>query len=188
MKKSLVLASFVTLALIGAASAQELKIGLVVQPSTPKEVSRVVEEIITIQNNSDVDLDVGVLEVILPAQTKYQFSNTSGSFQDGQKITWNVPQLDSGASYLVRFVVMPQFEAKGVVTNYKYLVAGKTLGQIQIIEDIAPKGTTVENPVRPSVTAGQVRGAATTLPVTGADPMLYFFLLLPAAFIARAIR
>lgn len=191
MRKSFILSLLLLLAVVGNAAAQELKIGLVGQPSTPKEVSRVAEEIITIQNNSDVDLDVGVLEVVLPVELKYQFSNVPGAVQDGQKISWAIPMINRGQSYTARYVIMPVDEATGLVTRYQYKVAGKTLGQLQITQNIFPQGSTKELTERPRVTSDEVRGAQTgrtVLPVTGTDAMVYLIALLPAAFFIRAIR
>ena len=146
--------------------AQELKVGLLVEPAASKTVLQVAEEKITVQNNDDADLPVGVLEVSFPAEINLNSATPAVSAQTGQKVTWAVPAINSGASFTVRYALLPMTSGKNLLTAINYSVGGRVMTATQVTSDI-------------NLAGGEVKGE-TTLPRTGTDPRVYLLLLVPA--------
>lgn len=155
--------------------AQESKVGLVVEPAASKTVSQVAEEKITIQNNSDADLATGVLEVSFPAEISLSAATPAVSTQTGQKVTWTVPMINSGAVFIVKYVILPTTSGKNLLTAISYSVGGRVMTAAQVSSDINPAG-------------GQIKGES-ALPRTGMDENIILLLaLVTLGMIGRQLK
>lgn len=177
MKKSGLVIGLVILstAVFRLSFAQEVKAGLIVESAPQKTISQVAEEKITVENNGDVGLDVGVLEIVLPSQFEFVSANPAITAKSGQKISFAVPALASGASFTVRYVVLPVGSSKDANTTVNYLVGGKIMTGTQVKSEINP------------ISGGQVAGVET--PRTGMDAnIVLLFGLLTLGMIGRQLK
>jgi len=163
--------------LVPSALAQSNQAGIIFQAESNKTVSRVVEEIATIQNNGSTTLDSGSLEIIFPSQVQLQSANPGNYQYDNSKAVWSMA-LAPQSSLEIRYVLMPVASGQDLVTKVKFSVNGQTLAETQAVSNI---GSEVQGAVETAPTQGA------QLPRTGMDLNFFLVLFVPLLIISLFI-